>query len=90
MLSARRYCVYVLESLIDHRHYIGLSANIESRLKMHNTGKVRSTKSRRPFKLVFQELIGSLKEARTHEKYFKSAAGRKYLQNILSKIANDN
>ena len=89
MLSTRQYSVYVLESSIDHQHYVGLSANIESRLKMHNAGKVRSTKSRRPYQLVFQELIGSLKEARKREKYFKSAAGRKYLQKILPKIANN-
>ncbi len=89
MLPARQYFVYVLESLIDRQHYIGLSANVESRLKMHNAGKVRSTKSRRPFQLVYQELIGSLTEARMREKYFKSAAGRKYLQTIISKIAKD-
>jgi putative endonuclease len=89
MSTTQQYSVYILKSFKDHQNYIGLSANIEKRFKMHNAGKVRSTKSRRPFQLIFQELVGSLQEARAREKYFKSAAGRKYLQTVLSKIAND-
>jgi putative endonuclease len=56
---------------------------------MHNAGKIRSTKSRRPFQLIYKELVGSLREARIREKYFKSAAGRKYLEKILSEITKN-
>jgi putative endonuclease len=71
--------VYVLRSLRDGRRYIGLSASVEERLKQHNTGKVKSTKSRKPFVLVHQELFANLAEARKRELYYKSSAGRSHL-----------
>ncbi len=83
------YSVYVLLSLKDGRHYTGLSSDIHSRLKIHNSGKVAATKSRRPFVLIYQEQIGELKDARVREKYLKSAAGRKYLnKQLLNKIVS--
>jgi putative endonuclease len=80
MSTTRQYSVYLLKSLKDYQNYVGLSANVDNRLKMRNAGKVRSTKSRRPFQLVYQELVGSLQDARACEKYFKSAACRRYLE----------
>jgi putative endonuclease len=73
------YSVYVLRSLKDRKRYIGLSASVDERLEQHNKGKVKSTKSRRPFTLVHQELCGSFAEARKREKYFKTPSGRKFL-----------
>ena len=78
------YFVYVLLSLKDQEHYHGLSSNIAERIKQHNAGKVRSTKSRRPFVLLYDERVGSLTEARKREKYLKSAAGRKFLKKIIA------
>jgi putative endonuclease len=73
------YYVYVLQSLSDFKRYVGLSSNIGNRLKMHNSGKVKSTKGRRPLILIYKEKVGTLSEARKREKYFKSAAGRIFL-----------
>jgi putative endonuclease len=77
------YSVYVLESLNDKKHYCGLSSNVISRVKMHNAGKVRATKARRPFILIYEEKCGILKEARLREKYLKTTSGRRYLKKIL-------
>ena len=68
----------------DQENYTGLSANVIKLFKMHNDGEVKSTKGRRPFRLIYQEIVGSLQEARKREKYFKSGAGRRYLDKILS------
>jgi len=89
MLPTRQYSVFILGSLKYHQHSVGLSTNIESRIKMYNAGKSRSTKSRRPFQLIFQEFIGSLQVARKREKYLKSAAGRRYLEKLLSNRTNE-
>ena len=56
-----------------------MSENPESRLKTHNLGKVKSTKHYRPFKLIHAEPAKSSVEARKREKYLKSAAGKRYL-----------
>ena len=80
--SSIKYSTYVLKSLVDHKHYTGFSSDIEKRLKMHNNGKVQSTKRRRPFMLIYQEVAETLVEARKREKYFKSAAGRRFLKRL--------
>jgi predicted GIY-YIG superfamily endonuclease len=43
-------CVYVLFSEVTNKHYIGSSHSdsAEVRLKSHNSGKTKSTKSGRP------------------------------------------
>ena len=76
--------VYVLKSKRDSRHYIGVTADLARRVEDHNAGKVSSTSGRRPFELIYFEEFEILKEAIEREKYFKSAAGRKYLKKRLA------
>ena len=74
--------VYVLRSLKDGKHYVGLSKDVARRLVQHNGGQVPSTKGRRPFELKYVAEAATLSEARTKEKYLKSAAGRKHLARL--------
>ena len=74
--------VYVLRSLEDGKRYVGLSSNVEGRLAQHNRGEVKSTRHRRPFVLKYREVCVSMREARSREKYFKTAAGRRYLDKL--------
>ncbi len=74
--------VYVLKSLKDDSKYVGMSANPEDRLKDHNRGKVKSTKSKIPWKIIHVESFKSRKEAREREKYLKSAAGRRFRKEL--------
>ena len=71
--------VYAIRSVKFDFGYIGMSENPNLRLKTHNSGKVRSTMHYKPFILVYKELAESREEARKREKYLKSAAGRRYL-----------
>jgi putative endonuclease len=61
---SRKCNTYVLTSLADNKHYVGLSFDVEKRLKMHNAGRVQFTKKRRPFKIIYQEVSGTLAESR--------------------------
>lgn len=72
--------VYVLQSLVDGKFYIGMTNNIDRRIKQHNNGKVRSTKNRKPFKIVHKEPFVDRKDARSREKYYKSGFGREQLK----------
>ncbi|MBI5476194.1 MAG: GIY-YIG nuclease family protein [Ignavibacteriales bacterium] len=47
--SETSYTVYVLRSLSDVKRYIGMTNDLHRRIREHNSGKVFSTKSRRPF-----------------------------------------
>ena len=74
--------VYAIESLKDKHLYIGMSENPERRLLDHNSGMTKSTKSRRPFKIIYKEECGDRIAARKREKYMKSGAGRKFIKQI--------
>ena len=77
------YYVYVLKSRRDQKLYYGLTDNLERRLSQHNSGLVKSTKSRMPFDLIYHEQVDTLLDARKKEKYFKSGFGRKYVKNKI-------
>ena len=55
----------------DNKLYIGSTNNLRKRLKEHNDGKVFSTKSRIPFKLIYYEAYKSEKDARKRESNLK-------------------
>ena len=71
---------YILKSLFDNGYYFGHCKNLDVRLKNHNQGKIRSTKSRRPFQLHYFEAFESKSLAYKRETFFKSLEGRNYLK----------
>ena len=77
------YYVYAIVSIVNNRIYVGISHNVNERLKYHNLGKVFSTKGYRPWKLFYKEFIGSRVEARKREKFLKSGCGKEYLKSKL-------
>ncbi len=79
------YFVYVLESEIDGRLYKGQTSDIEKRLTEHNSGKTKSTKGYKPWKLVYFERYETRDEALLREKYFKTGSGREFLKDLLLK-----
>jgi putative endonuclease len=74
------YFAYILISLKDGKYYYGSTSDIEKRLSHHNSGKVKSTKYRKPFKIHYLEQFRTKKEAELKEKYFKSIEGYKWLK----------
>jgi putative endonuclease len=44
--------MYVLQSEKDHKFYFGYTGDVKKRLEEHNSGKVSTTKNRRPLKLI--------------------------------------
>ena len=65
------FFMYILKSLKDDDLYVGYTSNLKKRLKEHNDGLNRSTKSRRPFKLVYCECYTSEIDARERESNLK-------------------
>ena len=82
-----QWFVYALRSVKDGELYIGISQDPDKRLKSHNRGVTESTRSRRPFVMVFQEECNSRREAREKEKYYKSGIGREILKKSNSSVA---
>lgn len=63
-------------------YIIGMSRKPETRLKQHNKGKTPSTRSRRPFIILYKEECNSATEARKLEKYYKSGSGKEQIKQI--------
>lgn len=72
--------VYILKSENFDRFYVGMSEDVEKRLKEHNSGKVKSTKAFKPWKVFFFESFDTKVEARNQEKFYKSGVGRKMIR----------
>ena len=72
--------VYVLQSLEFDQFYVGMTKDVEIRLKEHNAGKSKYTKSYRPWKLVYKEECDDWEDGRKREKYLKSTAGKNWLR----------
>jgi putative endonuclease len=70
------FCKAKLKGLFDYGH----SVDLDNRLKRHNQGKVRYTKPRRPWKLVYCESFETKSEAYRRELLFKSIEGYRYLK----------
>ncbi len=79
------YYIYILYSFKDEKCYIGYTNNIKRRLLEHLDGKSKSTKNRRPFKLIFYEAYINKSDALRREKYFKTNIGKKCFKLMLRK-----
>jgi len=77
------YYTYLLLSIKDKGFYTGYTNNLEIRLKEHKNGKVLSTKSRLPIKLIYYEVCANKEDAKAREKYLKSGMGKRYIKNRL-------
>jgi len=79
------FTVYVLESQVNSKHYIGSTINIERRLQEHNNNKTRSLINKGPFKIIYSEQYSTLKEARKRERIIKSYKGGNAFRKLISR-----
>lgn len=75
--------VYALKSEKDNRIYVGITKNLAQRIQEHNTGRAKSTKSFRPWKLLHCQTVESRIKARELEKKWKSGFGKEFLKQIV-------
>lgn len=68
------YYVYIIKSKIDGNLYFGSTKDLKKRFAEHNSGKVFSTKHRKPFELVYYEAYKAEKDARNREQSLKLRA----------------
>lgn len=78
--------LYILRSKEDKGYYVGITRDLEKRLDYHNKGRVKSTKSRIPFEMIYTETFDGMGEARDREKYLKSYKGSKEKLDIIDSV----
>jgi putative endonuclease len=74
------FYVYILLSPKDGSLYTGFTNDLKKRLVKHNSGRVFSTKSRRPLKLIYCEVCLNEQDAKQREKYFKTGIGKRFIK----------
>ncbi len=83
------FYTYVLKSKIKNLLYNGHCENLDKRLKEHNSGKTKSIKHAIPFEIIYFETFETREGAINRERYFKTAAGRKYLKTKLAQLSEE-
>ncbi len=74
---------YIIQSLKYSTYYIGSCENIEVRLARHNAGKVRSTKYKKPYKLIYAEEFNTRQDAYRRERQIKSYKGGQAFKKLI-------
>ena len=72
-----------MQSEINGQYYIGHTGDLEARLSEHNTGRVRSTKFKKPWDIVYFEEYASKLEANRRELEIKKKKSRKYIDFLI-------
>jgi len=69
------YYVYILQSKLDNKRYIGVTENLKRRFQEHNNGKAKYSSSKRPFRIIWYSAFISKEKAYDFERYLKSSSG---------------
>ncbi len=77
------FYIYILQNFLKNFIYIGYSEDLVKRIKHHNSGKVKSTKTYLPLKLIHYEAYLTKSDAKRREKYLKTNKGRTTLITML-------
>jgi len=80
------FFVYIIKSKKDNELYLGYTSDLLKRFKKHNLGLVKSTKSRKPWQLVYYEAYASRQDATHREHNLKLRA--KALRQLKNRIKN--
>ncbi len=81
------YYTYILISLNNRDIYVGSTENVENRVRLHNFGKVKSTKANKPWKLLEVHEFESRSEAVRMEMFFKTGQQKEILRNKYGVVA---
>ena len=79
----QQYGAYVLWSQTLGKRYVGSGMDPLDRLRQHNAGQSRFTRGGRPWILVHTEMFLTKSEALQRERFLKSGAGRKWLDEMF-------
>jgi putative endonuclease len=69
--------------LKDNRFYTGFTEGPKLRFEHHSKGRIKSTKERRPLKLIYYQASLNIEDAMRREKYFKTYYGKMFLKKRL-------
>ncbi len=83
------YYTYILFNNLTKRYYIGYTPDLKNRIKKHQLGKVKSTKSNLNYKLEWYCVFKTRTQALNFEQYLKTGSGIAFMKKrfFKSKVA---
>jgi putative endonuclease len=75
--------VYILKSIKCGEYYVGSSEDVKRRLSQHNSGNVKATELKRPYRLVFQHEFKDIYEAKKIERKIKNWKRKDFIEKIV-------
>jgi len=81
------YYAYILLSQSSHIFYFGSTIDLRKRMREHNTGLVQSTKTHRPWELIWYGAFQTEKQARDFERYLKTGSGKAFAYKRFVSVA---
>ena len=76
--------VYLIESVSDPtKRYVGVTADLKTRLDDHNAGRSTHTSRRCPWRLVTYIAFSDRVQAESFERYLKSGSGHAFASKRL-------
>ena len=83
-VMTRFFYVYILQSEAEpQRFYTGLTNDLRTRLKTHNSGRIVHTAKWKPWRLKTYIALSDRTRAARFERYLKSASGRAFVKRHL-------
>lgn len=78
------FYTYIIKSASCEWYYVGHASDLKKRLKMHNSGLVKSTSAYQPFEIVYLEEFTSRQDAISRERKIKKQRSLK--ESIIANI----
>jgi predicted GIY-YIG superfamily endonuclease len=76
--------VYLLESLATAgQRYVGITGDLRTRLREHNSGKSAHTSKHLPWRVVTYVAFSDVTKAEAFERYLKSGSGHAFARKRL-------
>jgi putative endonuclease len=80
--------LYIIQSEISRRYYVGQTQNLQARLAQHNSDRSKSSKHRGPWTLVYSEAYSTRAEAMKRERQIKSWKDTAMIERLIGTQQN--
>lgn len=82
------FYIYIL--LLSNKHlYTGYTSDLKRRIKQHQNGDVKSTKYKRPLRLIHYESYIKKSDAKRRERFLKTTEGKHLLKMQIRDLLNE-
>lgn len=82
------YFVYIIK-LSNNNLYTGSTSNLKQRILDHQQGRVKSTKYKKPLKLIHFEVYKLKSDAQRRERFLKTTEGKRLLRQQIRDILKE-